>query len=126
MHRLIHRHTISFKHAFEGLFWAFRTQPNFKIHAILSFIACCLGVILQISRLEFIVILFTIILGFSGELINTALEAMTDLITQEWRQEAKIAKDVSAGMMLFIAFGSIFVAVFVFTPYILKFVMPTG
>jgi diacylglycerol kinase len=126
MHRLIHRHTISFKHAFEGLFWAFRTQPNFKIHAILSFIACFMGILLHISRLEFIVILFTIILGFSGELINTALEAMTDLITHEWREEAKIAKDVSAGMMLFIAFGSISVAIFVFAPYILKLVLSTG
>jgi diacylglycerol kinase (ATP) len=52
-------------------------------------------------------------------MINTALESMTDLITKEWRQEAKIAKDVSAGMMLTIAIGAVSIALYIFMPYIL-------
>ena len=43
---------------------------------------------------------------------------MTDLITKEWRVEAKVAKDVSAGMMLTVAVGAVFVACFVYLPYI--------
>lgn len=126
MQKLIHQHTISFKHAFEGLLWAFTSQPNFRVHAFLSLVVIVLGLLFKITRIEYTILLFTIILGFSGELINTALEAMTDLITQEWRKEAKIAKDVSAGMMLFIAIGSITVALFIFTPYILKFISNNG
>jgi diacylglycerol kinase len=64
------------------------------------------------------IILFTILLGLSGEMINTALESMTDLITTEWKAQAKIAKDVSAGMMLLIAMGAVLVALFIFVPYI--------
>ena len=50
--------------------------------------------------------------------INTSIEAMTDLITREWRQEAKIAKDVSAGMMLLVATGAVLVASVIFIPRI--------
>jgi diacylglycerol kinase (ATP) len=53
-------------------------------------------------------------------MINTSIEAMTDLITTEHRQNAKIAKDVAAGMMLTTAFGAVIVALFVFVPHILQ------
>ena len=49
---------------------------------------------------------------------------MTDLITKEWREEAKIAKDVSAGMMLTVAIGAVCVALVIFGPYILGLVSP--
>jgi len=115
----LRRHHISFKNAFAGLFWAFRTQPNFRVHFVLSGIVIILGLFYRITQVQWLIIVFTIVLGISGELINTALEAMTDLITREWRQEAKIAKDVAAGMMLFISTGSVIVAGFIFIPYLL-------
>lgn len=118
MYGILRKHTISFKNAFAGLAWAARTQPNFRVHLILSALALLLGAFFHISRGEWTIIVFTIILGLSAELINTALEEMTDLITKEWREEAKIAKDVSAGMMLLTAFGAVVVALFVFWPYI--------
>jgi len=65
------------------------------------------------------IIVFTIILGLSSEMINTAIEAMTDLITTEHRENAKIAKDVAAGMMLTTAMGAVVIAIFIFVPHIL-------
>ena len=122
MMRALRQHHISFKNAFAGIVWALKTQPNFRIHLVLAAIAISLGMYVRISSLEMAIILFTILLGLSGEMINTALESMTDLITREWREEAKIAKDVSAGMMLMIAFGAIGVACFIFIPYLLPLV----
>ena len=119
MRELIHRHTISFKNAFAGLLWATRTQPNFRVHIILSLLALTLGSILKISYIEMAIIVFTIILGLSSEMINTAIEAMTDLITTEHRENAKIAKDVAAGMMLTTAMGAVVIAIFIFVPHIL-------
>jgi diacylglycerol kinase len=116
--RLLH-HTISFKNAFAGLFWAFKTQPNFLVHFTLSLLAIIAGIILQISYLEMTVIIFTIILGLSAEMINTSIEAMTDLIKKEYSEEAKIAKDVSAGMMLLTAIGTVLVALLIFIPHII-------
>lgn len=114
----LRKHSISFKTALSGLVWAFRTQPNFRIHFVLSVSAVGLGLALGISRLEMVVIVFTIVLGLTAEMINTSIESMTDLITSEWRKEAKIAKDVSAGMMLTVAIGAIVVAYMIFFPYL--------
>ena len=118
MGKILRAHHISFKNAFAGLFWAMRTQPNFQIHFICSIAALWLGMYLKITRTEMLLIVFTILLGLAGEMVNTAIEAVTDLVTREWRQEAKIAKDVSAGMMLMIALGALFIAGYIFVPYI--------
>lgn len=118
MKEVLRKHTISFKHAFAGLAWALRTQPNFRIHLILSALAVGLSLYFQITRTEWAIIIFTIILGLTAELINTAIESMTDLITREWREEAKIAKDVAAGMMLTVAVGAVIVACIIFLPYL--------
>lgn len=122
MKQLLHQHTVSFKHAFEGLWWSFTTQPNFRIHFLLSAVVVFMAALLHVTRIEFIILVFTIILGVTGELLNTAVEAITDLVTTEWRKEAKIAKDVSAGLMLFIAFGSVIVALVIFLPYLSQFI----
>lgn len=118
MKEFLRRHTISFTNAFQGLFWAFKTQPNFRVHLLLSLAALLLGFLLQITSMEMMIIVFTIILGLSSEMINTSLEAMTDLITTEYRENAKIAKDVAAGMMLLTAIGAVVIACFIFGPYL--------
>lgn len=123
IHRL-RQHTISFKNAFAGIFWAIKTQPNFIVHFTLATLAIIAGVILKISYLEMAIIIFTIVLGLSAEMINTSIEAMTDLIKKEYSMDAKIAKDVSAGMMLLTATGAVLVALLIFVPKILLWPKP--
>lgn len=118
MREILRKHTISFKNALAGIFWSVRTQPNFRVHGIVSILVLLLGLYLGLTRIEMIIVVFTIVLGFTAEMINTSIESMTDLITKEWRKEAKIAKDVSAGMMLTVALGAIAVATFIFLPYL--------
>jgi len=118
MREALRKHHISFKNAFAGLFWAIRTQPNFRVHLFFSVCAIVLGLVLSISSVEMTIIIFTIVLGLTAEMVNTSIESMTDLITKEWRAEAKIAKDVSAGMMLVVAIGAVIVGIFIFFPHI--------
>jgi diacylglycerol kinase (ATP) len=118
MMKVLRQHHISFKNAFSGLVWSLKTQPNFRVHIACSLAAIFLGLYLDITSTEMAIILFTILLGLSAEMINTALESMTDLITTQWNQQAKIAKDVSAGMMLMVAVGAVLIAIFIFGPYI--------
>lgn len=113
------KHHLSFKNAFAGLFWALKTQQNFRVHAILALIAVVLSFLLKISTAEFAVVVMTITFGLGTEMVNTSIEEMTDLITIEWKKEAKIAKDVAAGMMLTTAFGAIGVSLIIFLPRIL-------
>lgn len=112
-------HVDSFKDAFAGLAWSFKTQPNVRIHLLLAAIAIVLSWFFQITLVEFAIIIFTIVLGLTAEMINTSIESMTDLITTEYRESAKIAKDVAAGMMLTTAIGAVLVALVIFVPHIL-------
>lgn len=115
---IIKQHHISLKNAFSGLKYAFISQPNFKIHLTLSLLVILAGFYLQVSYTQMTILVLTIAFGLGCEMINTSLESMTDLITNEWRQEAKIAKDVAAGMMLLISFGAFLVAILILGPKI--------
>jgi len=117
---MIKQHKISFKNAFQGLFWAFSTQPNFKVHFALATLAILAGFYFQISFLEMTILVLTIVFGLAVEMVNTSIEAMTDLITIKWAKQAKIAKDVAAGMMLLTAIGAVVVAILILGPHILK------
>ncbi len=120
MKDLLQKHHISFQAALSGLVWAFTTQPNFKIHIFLSVAALSAAYNFHVTRMELVIIVFTIVLGMAVEMINTAIESITDLVTTEWKKEAKIAKDVSAGMMLLTAIAAVGVAVIVFWPYVFR------
>jgi undecaprenol kinase len=112
----MHKHHISFKHAIDGLITALITQPNFRIHLILSLIAIILGILTGISGPEWAIITFTIACGLSVELLNTAIEFTVDLLTDQHHLLAKYAKDTAAGAMLIYALGSIVVGAFIFLP----------
>jgi len=115
---MITKHTISFKNALSGLVYTLRTQPNFKVHVLTALVAIGASFILNISQVEKIVIVFTISFVLIAEMINTAIESVVDLLTDKFHQQAKIAKDVSAGMVLLSAFSSAIIAFIIFGKYL--------
>lgn len=117
MKKRVRKHIISFKSAFAGIFYAIRTQPNFTVHILAAIGILSLAFYFGISAIELVIIIFTIILVFVAEMINTSIESVTDLVTSEWRQQAKIAKDVSAGMVLVTAIGAVIVGLLIFGKY---------
>ena len=119
MREALRKHHISFKTALDGIGWAVRTQPNFRVHIVLSLLALLGGWFFRVTTTEMLILIFTIVLGLSSEMVNTAIESMTDLITKEWKAEAKIAKVVAACMILVTAFGALIVALVIFLPYML-------
>lgn len=117
---MINRHHISIKNAFNGVIWAFKTQPNYKIHFVFSLLSLFGSWFLKISRIEFILIVMLIFIGFVIETVNTGIEATTDAITKQMRDDIKIAKDVSAASMLIYAIGAVIIAGFIFLPKIIN------
>ena len=114
------KHHISFKNAFAGLHYAITSQPNFRVHFFLAALALLLGFLLKIPFLEMTILILIIIFCLAVEMANTAIESVTDLVTEEWRESAKIAKDVSAGMMLLAACGAIVVGILILGPPIVR------
>lgn len=110
----------SFHHAFEGLFFALRHNRNLRIHFLFGAAIAIVSIYLAVTPFEMGILGVMILLVIITEMINTAIEEMVNLITKEHRQEAKIAKDVSAGMVLVAAWGSVIVGILIFIPHILK------
>jgi diacylglycerol kinase (ATP) len=115
---MVMAHHISFKYAWEGIQYAYSTQPNFRYHSLFALIAVLIGLWLNISANEWLILLLTITLVIVAEMINTAIESMTDLIHDQHHKHAKIAKDVSAGMVLVSAIGSVVIGAVIFLPKI--------
>lgn len=87
----------SFICAWHGLVYAWQTQNNFRLEVYATFIALILAYLLKIN-LFYIFIGCSIILSL--ELINTAIEALVDLVSPDWHDLAKIAKDIAAAAVL--------------------------
>lgn len=109
----------SFKYALSGFGFAITNNRNMQIHLVLALAAILLSWFFQIEKGEFLAIIVMVVLVMSAEMINTSIEEMTNLITTEHRKEAKIAKDVSAGMVLIVSIGAAIVGIYIFLPYLL-------
>jgi len=101
----------SFRHAFAGLAHALRTQRNARIHVLVAVAVIVLAVALGIESIKWAMILLTIGFVFVAELFNTVVEAVIDLVTEEYRPLAKTAKDVAAGAVLIAAVTAVIVGV---------------
>ena len=111
-------HHIHFKFAWDGIVYNFKTQPNFRIHLIAATLVTLLGFYLSLAAWEWLILVFTFSLVIISEMLNTAIESVIDLLTSEYHQAAKIAKDTSAGMVLMSAFASIVVGAVIFIPHL--------
>lgn len=55
------------------------------------------------------------------EMVNTAVEAVVDLVTEERRPLAKLAKDAAAGAVLIASIMAAVAGVMIFVPEFLRF-----
>jgi diacylglycerol kinase (ATP) len=111
---------LSFQYAGQGVSYAFRTQRNFRIHLIIGAIALSLSLYFKLSAVACSIISLTIALVLVLELLNTALEAVVDLMVgREFHQLAKIAKDCAAGAVLIAAITAMLIAGVLLLPHIL-------
>ena len=90
----------SFRYAFDGIRTAFRKEPNLRIHVIIGALALLLGIYLGLSKVEWLILTFTIFYIITLELINTIIESLVDLVSPEIKTQAKTAKDISAAVVL--------------------------
>ena len=121
MQKLTRFHHISFKHAFNGVLYAFKTQPNFKVHTFIYLLTLFCAVYFKISFLEVLIILVISALVFSLEMINTAIETLSDEVCKgEWKDLIKVSKDCSSGAVLVASFFAVVIGFIIFLPKFFK------
>lgn len=98
--RFIRNPLNGFKYAVEGVVHVLRTQRHMRFHFLTLLLVLIVSLVFGLSRTEVMVLLFTITLVLVAEMFNTAIEAVTDLVTQTYHPLAKFAKDIAAGAVL--------------------------
>lgn len=109
----------SFSAALGGAAHVIRTQPNAWIEVTALIVVASAAFYFRVSALEWSVLLMCIFGVLALEAINTAVEAIIDLVSPHYHPLAKIAKDAAAGALVFAVLGSLCVAVAIFGPHIL-------
>jgi diacylglycerol kinase (ATP) len=106
----------SFSAAAHGVAYTLRTQRNTRIELAAAAVVVGAGLWLRIRPLEWAVLALTIAVILALEAVNSAIEALVDLVSPDYHDLARIAKDCAAGAMLFAVFGSLAVAAAIFGP----------
>ena len=111
----------SFGYAFEGIFAGIRGERNMKIHCFAAVCVVVAGVLFYISVTEWCICLVLFGLILSLELVNTAIEAVVDLVTEDKKPLAKLAKDTAAGAVLIAAVMAAMAGLLIFVPKLISF-----
>ena len=104
----------SFNAAVEGFIYVLRTERNMRFHFLAAFFFVLMGVYLNFSATELLILTTMIALVLITEMMNTAMELIVDMIKSEFHPIARIIKDVAAGAVLLSAINAIIVGYILF------------
>ena len=104
----------SMNYAISGIIYTFKTQRNMKIQFSIAILTVLAAVLTYVTRFELIAVVISIALVFFAEMMNTAIENVVDMITKDYHENARIAKNVAAGASLIMACNALIVGYLVF------------
>lgn len=110
---------LSFKYAFNGIRVALN-QRNLKVQIAVASVIMLVGMWLKVGSVEWAVLVLTIGLVISLELINTSIEAFIDLASPQYHPLAKRSKDMAAGAVLVAAIVAAIVGLLILGPPLLR------
>lgn len=106
----------SFKYAFQGLKSFFKTDPKAIIHSFFLIAAVILGLILDNTQLEWVMIFLAAAIVIIAELFNFALEKAGDAISEGFSPTVKLIKDVSAASVLIACISAFVTGCIIYLP----------
>ena len=115
---LLRRRAASFGYAARGVWAALRTEVHLWFHAVATVVVLGLGLYVGLARWEWVAVALAVGAVWCAELVNTAIEAVVNLVSPEYHPLAGRAKDVAAGAVLVMALAALVVGVLVFGPYL--------
>ncbi len=110
------------KNTINGIIYTFKTSRNLKIETIIGIAAIVLAIVLKLSKIEWAVLVITMFLVLITEMINSAIEETVDLVTQEYNEKAKNAKDIAGGAVTMMSLMSIIIGCILFLDKLIVFI----
>ena len=109
----------SFRYAFAGWWFVIRTQHNAWVHALASVLVFILAFWLQLPLRDWAVLLLAVGMVWTAEFMNTAIEALIDLVSPRHNPLAKMSKDVAAAAVLIAALAAAIIGFLILGPPLL-------
>lgn len=117
------RYRDSFRYAFWGVKTAFQEERNMRTHVMTGVVVLIVSLFLDLSRSEWLWLILVSYLVFVMELINTVVENVVDLITDEYHPIAKKVKDMAAAVVLVTASFAALIGIIILLPKILQILL---
>ncbi|WP_434511380.1 diacylglycerol kinase family protein [Desulfitobacterium sp. AusDCA] len=113
----------SLGHARRGIQYSFKTQKHFQFHILAGSIVIIAAGMIQVTRLEWVLLFIAIGSVLAAEVINTAIELVVDLVQPNYHPIAGMAKDVAAGAVLVAAIQAVIIGFLIFGPPLMRFML---
>ena len=110
----------TFRNARKGLRLVIKSEMNIRIHLVIAFLVLIFAFLLNFTAVEFCIALFAIAMVIVSEMLNTAIEFTLDSIYHnKYSKMVGMAKDISAGAVMFASFISVLVGCILFGKHLL-------
>lgn len=106
----------SFSYAFSGIVSFIKAERNFAVQLCLAVVVVFIGWYFNISQNQWLIILICITMVLSLEMVNTAIEKLSDVVHPSFHPVIRTVKDIAAGSVLVAASGSLVIALIIFIP----------
>lgn len=109
----------TFKNARKGMRLAIRSERNIRVHMATALFVMLLGVFLGLDSVKICILLLTVAMVVSMEMINSAIEFSLDAVFHNrYSKLVGMAKDISAGAVMFVTIIAVVIGCLIFLPAI--------
>ncbi len=105
----------TFKNARKGFRLVVKSERNLRVHLIVASLVIAMGFVFQFTGVEFCIALIAIANVIVAEMLNTAIEfALDSIYHNKYSKMVGMAKDISAGAVMFATFISAIIGFILF------------
>ena len=109
----------NFKYCFDGIFYALTNEQSMISHFIIATLTVVLGFVVKLSKMEWFFVIILIALVLATEFVNTAIEAVVDMVMPDIHPLAKIAKDTASAAVLTVSIAALIIGLIIYIPKIM-------
>ncbi len=111
------------KNSMNGLIYSIKEQKNLKIQLFIALIVVILSIVLKINKIEIFFVCISICFVVFAEIVNTSIEKVVDLVTEEYNEKAKLAKDIAAGAVIISSLNAVIIGMIIFGDKIINIII---
>lgn len=109
------------KYSLEGYIHFYKYERSSILHLIVAAGIILGSLTLNLNAVEWLFIIFILLVMLAIELLNTAIEAVCDLVSPEYNKLVKVAKDSASAATFSISLALIVAGCIIYVPKIMAF-----